>query len=127
MNKGIILIIVLGLAVFFYANKKESFDRITTAEVKKRLSQNEKSTLLDVRTIGEYKESHIKGSLLIPLDNLQKEAEIIIPDKKQEIYVYCRSGNRSKTAVGILSKLGYTRVYNAGGIIDWPYTEDVVK
>jgi rhodanese-related sulfurtransferase len=44
-----------------------------------------------------------------------------LTDKEKVIFVYCRSGNRSTTASNILAELGYTKVYNLGGINDWPY------
>ena len=37
------------------------------------------------------------------------------------VLVYCRSGNRSKTASQALMDLGYTQIYEFGGIKDWPY------
>ena len=46
---------------------------------------------------------------------------LYMPDKEQLILVYCRSGNRSKTASKALVDLGYTNVYEFGGINTWPY------
>lgn len=83
-------------------------------------SQN-KVYLIDVRTPEEYKEGHIKGSILIPLSELNEKIESSVKDKNSEIIVYCRSGNRSKTASYELLELGYKNVYDLGGIIDWPY------
>ena len=47
------------------------------------------------------------------------EAPAELPDKDQVIYVYCRSGNRSKQAAEKLAALGYTNIIEFGGIIDW--------
>jgi len=94
---------------------------ITPAEAKKRLDSDKSIVLLDVRTQEEYDEKHIPGSILIPVDELEKRAELELPDKNAEIFVYCRSGRRSVTASEILVRLGYTGVYNLGGINDWPY------
>ncbi|MCK7492336.1 MAG: rhodanese-like domain-containing protein [Comamonadaceae bacterium] len=44
-----------------------------------------------------------------------------LPDLDAKIIVYCRSGNRSAQAATLLDGLGYTRIYDMGGIIDWPY------
>lgn len=46
-----------------------------------------------------------------------------LPDKKQKILVYCRSGNRSKQAAQKLADMGYENVLEFGGILDWPYQE----
>ena len=48
-----------------------------------------------------------------------------LPDKDQVIYVYCRSGRRSKEAAAKLAELGYTNIVECGGILDW--TGDVEK
>ncbi len=80
------------------------------------MENNSDIILLDVRTEEENKEIRIPGSTLIPLDKLESNVEIVIPDKEKTIYVYCRSGNRSVSAVKILLKLGYKNVYDLGGI-----------
>jgi rhodanese-related sulfurtransferase len=100
---------------------KKSYSNITPEEAKNRLDSEEEIILLDVRTKEEYDAGHIKDSLLIPVDALQNEAEDTLKDKDAAIFVYCRSGNRSATASKILVELGYTKVYDLGGIRDWPY------
>ena len=77
--------------------------------------------LLDVRTLEEYEESHIPNSILMPVDSIEKEAPAKLTDKNANIFVYCRSGRRSTTASEALAEMGYSNVYNLGGIIDWPY------
>jgi phage shock protein E len=77
--------------------------------------------LVDVRTLAEYREIRIPGSLLLPLSTLASSATSSLPDKNAIIIIYCRSGNRSADAVSILHGMGYTKLYDMGGIIDWPY------
>lgn len=48
-------------------------------------------------------------------------AAAVIPEKDSTVLVYCRSGNRSKTAASALAELGYTGIYEFGGITTWPY------
>lgn len=104
---------------------KAAFSNITPEEAKKRLDSEKGIILLDVRTKEEYDAGHIKNSMLIPVDVLKDQAEEKLKDKEAVIFVYCRSGNRSTTASQILADLGYKKVYNLGGIINWPY--EVVK
>ncbi len=80
--------------------------------------------ILDVRTQEEYDESHIEGAILIPDYEISEKAEELLTDKDAVILVYCRSGRRSALAAKVLSELGYSQIYDFGGIIDWPY--DVV-
>ncbi len=74
--------------------------------------------LLDVRTEDEYKEGHIPGSVNLPLQVFIKISEVV-PDKDTPLYVYCRSGARSKKAATAFSKLGYSKVKDLGGIINY--------
>ena len=73
------------------------------------------AVLLDVRTPQEYREGHIPGSQNVPLQQLDNVEEVT-ENKDTELYVYCRSGARSRQAVSLLKHMGYTNVHNIGGI-----------
>ena len=73
------------------------------------------AVLLDVRTPQEYREGHIPGSQNVPLQQLGKVEEVT-ENKDAVLYVYCRSGARSRQAVSLLQAMGYTNVHNIGGI-----------
>ena len=73
------------------------------------------AVLLDVRTLEEYSDGHIDGSVNIPLDRISS-VENIVKDKSTPLYVYCLSGGRSGHAVSHLKQIGYTNVKNIGGI-----------
>lgn len=73
----------------------------------------EGGVIVDVRTRGEYKSGHIKGSKNIPLDEIKKSAHNL--DKHKPVIVCCRSGMRSGQALGILKSAGFERVHNGGG------------
>jgi rhodanese-related sulfurtransferase/rubrerythrin len=76
----------------------------------------DKYCLLDVRQPGEYEQGHIPGAILIPLAELQSSMNRLHPDRMT--IVYCRSGNRSRSGVGILNGGGLDDVYNMeGGIL----------
>ena len=78
--------------------------------------------ILDVREQHEYDEAHISNAVLLPLGSINEEsAASIIPNKEFIVLVYCRSGNRSKQASQKLVDLGYTAVYEFGGINTWDY------
>jgi rhodanese-related sulfurtransferase len=101
--------------------KKISYSNISPEEVRKRLDTEKGIVLLDVRTKEEFDDGHIKDAVHIPVDTIKEEAESKLKDKDSIIFVYCRSGNRSKTASSILVSLGYKNVYDLGGINKWPY------
>ena len=94
---------------------------ITAHRAKEMMDSQENYVILDTRTQEEYDESHIPGAILIPYDRILEKAEDVLTDKDQLIFVYCRSGRRSKLAAQDLVKLGYTNIKEFGGILDWPY------
>lgn len=78
-------------------------------------------TVVDVRREDEYAAGHIANAVLVPNETIGDEAPDALPDKDAVLLVYCRSGRRSQEASEKLLALGYTNVYDFGGIIDWPY------
>ncbi len=91
---------------------------LTTADVQKRVESGEQVVILDVREESEFKEGHIPGAKLIPLQTLdQRLGEL---KKDDAIIVVCRSGNRSAQGADLLVKSGFTKVYNmTGGMTEW--------
>lgn len=84
----------------------------------KEYQSEDRAILLDAREPDEYAKGHIKGSKNLPLNQFMK-AESMFTDKSLPIYVYCHSGARSKRMTVGLKKLGYEKVVNIGGIIDY--------
>jgi phage shock protein E len=72
--------------------------------------------IIDVRTETEWNSGYLESAIHIPLDTIEKNIILTEPDKNKEIYLYCRSGNRSGKATRILQNLGYRNVTNIGGI-----------
>lgn len=78
--------------------------------------------ILDVRELDEYESGHIPGAVLLPVGTItEMTAASVISQKDSTVLVYCRSGNRSVKASQMLVELGYTSVYEFGGINSWPY------
>ena len=104
-----------------YQRKNAPYRRISAAEAKQMMQNTEKYILLDVRTKEEYEIEHIEETLLIPDYEIGSRAAAELPDKNALILIYCRSGRRSANVAHELIKMGYTNVYDFGGIIDWQY------
>lgn len=94
---------------------------ITAEEGRALMDEDPDIILVDVRTEGEYKAEHIPGALLVPVEELAELASSKMPDKEATYIVYCRTGNRSATAALMLIDMGYQKIYDMGGIVDWPY------
>lgn len=91
-------------------------------ETAKEMMDSQEVIILDVREQEEYDSGHIPGAVLLPVGTIDEDsAAQVIPDKDSTLLVYCRSGNRSKTASAALAALGYTNIYEFGGINTWPY------
>lgn len=91
---------------------------ITYIEAKELMRESANIVLLDVRSNQEYNEYHLDGAINIPLYELQISVNNIIQNRNNIIVVYCQTGGRSKKAVNILKKLGYTNLYEIDGGID---------
>jgi len=127
-----ILLMVLLIAMMLIAGcganggsstdtEKAEVIKINAEEAKARLDSEQGIILVDVRTPEEYREGHIPGAILLPVDEILANAESVIPDKEATYFIYCRSGNRSATAAAQLVEMGYLNIYDLGGINDWPY------
>ena len=102
-------------------NTSDGYQQITQDEAKEMIDTQE-VIILDVREQDEYDSGHIPGAVLLPVGTIDGDtAAAVISEKDSKVLVYCRSGNRSKTASSTLAELGYTNIYEFGGINTWPY------
>jgi phage shock protein E len=91
---------------------------ITAAEYLERFTERgAPHMLLDVRLPDEFASGHIAGSVNIPVQVLAQRLQELPRDRP--IVIYCRSGNRSAQAARMLAEVGFTDLYDLGGIIDW--------
>jgi rhodanese-related sulfurtransferase len=93
---------------------KEAFDLIQNN------SENPDFVILDVRTLDEYNSGHIENASMLDFYNESFRDDLDQLDKNDTYVVYCRSGNRSRSATDIMVELGFKDVYNMlGGIVQW--------
>ena len=86
----------------------------------KKIVEKGNGTLVDVRTPAEFNMGHIKGAVLINFYDTNFKSDFNALNKNKPVYIYCRSGNRSSKAVGILKDIGFKEIVNLQyGIIDW--------
>ena len=95
------------------------FSQITMDEAKEIFETPGYYIILDVRRADEYAGGHIPGAINVANESINDTCPEELPDMNQTIYVYCRSGNRSKQASEKLVSLGYTNIIEFGGILDW--------
>lgn len=122
MRRSILLLLMILVLSGCSMGQKEneaSYQQINMEEAVSLMEKEENYIILDVRTEEEYREQHIPNAINIPNENIGTKEIEELPDKEQMILVYCRSGNRSKQASQKLAELGYTNVFEFGGIKDW--------
>lgn len=93
---------------------------LTTSEFKKEVTQKNVQ-LVDVRSADEFQQGHIEKAILADIyhKNIFQE-KLKSFNKEQAIYIYCRSGNRSKYAAKLLCQMGFKKVYDLkGGYLTW--------
>ncbi len=121
---AVVLALVLALVIVIRYGIKavpeaRNYMQISPQEAEEMMAKNDGHIVVDVRRQDEYDAGHIPGAILIPNESIGAERPAELPDTDRIILVYCRSGRRSKEAAQKLADLGYTRVYEFGGIIDW--------
>ena len=114
-----VLLAVLLCLTGCTAEEKMAYRQISQEEAKSMMIRDDGHVIVDVRRRDEYDSGHIPGAILIPNESIGAEQPEQLPDKDQVILVYCRSGRRSKEAAQKLADMGYTNVYEFGGMIDW--------
>ena len=114
--------IAMAGLLFWFAYTKgwilANFESIDAKTAIHLLENDDNVTLLDVRTIPEYKEGHLRDATLIPVQALAQNLGMLKQDKNKKIIVYCRTGNRSISASRILEANGFTPLNVKGGILD---------
>ena len=118
---SLVLAALLLLSACGKSAEAHTYQQITQEKAKSMMDAGD-VIVLDVREQDEYDTSHIPGSVLLPVGTISEAtAASVIPELDSVVLVYCRSGNRSKTASAALVELGYTNIYEFGGINTWPY------
>lgn len=101
------------------------YKSILMSEAQEKFKEKGDYLILDVRRPDEFVTGHIPGALNYAMEDITDQKLDILPDLKQTIYVYCRSGQRSKAASRKLAAIGYTNIIECQGIIQ--YTGEIEK
>jgi len=118
---NVLYYIAMAAMLFWFAYSKgwilANFESIDAKQAILLIENDDNVTLLDVRTIQEYKEGHLRDATLIPVQALAQNLGMLKQDKHKKILVYCRTGSRSVSASRILEKNGFVPINIKGGIL----------
>lgn len=90
-------------------------------EIQDKKSLENTPIIIDVRSLEEYRDGHLRYAVSLPLDEIQNSTGILDKYKEKPVIVYCRSGRRSKLAADILLKSGFTNITNSDGVSQYKY------
>lgn len=122
MRKHVMAILVVVMMITGCTTATGStITKVTPQQAIQLIEEKADLVFIDVRTLEEYQSGYVQGSILLPLDTVESSISTVVQSQDTPILIICRSGNRSNQAAQILHKLGYTEIYDVGGIIDWPY------
>lgn len=117
----LLLILLVTIVAVLLVNRLRAADTIPPEEAARRVQAGE-AVLIDVREPAEWQGGVAEPALLLPLSDLRGERSEWKPVLEEvgdkELILYCRTGNRSGIAAGILEKEGF-RTSNAGGFAAW--------
>lgn len=106
----------------FFAKTEQDYKDIGCGELEQLIAEKGSGhvKLIDVRTEGEHVSGHIPDSLNINLMSPGFVAGLDDLDRNIPYYIYCASGNRSRTACGQMKQMGFKEVYNVKmGMMGW--------
>ena len=118
----LILLLVAGCGASEQSSEsaaESTYRQISQDEAMEMMARDDGHVVVDVRRQDEYDAGHIPGAILIPNESIGSDPPEALPDYNQIILIYCRSGNRSKQAAQKLFDMGYTHIYEFGGINTW--------
>jgi len=118
--KILFLVVFVSTLLTGCSSAEAEFSFMSTMEAYELITSGADVIILDVRSEMEFLNGHIANAVLLPVGEIENRAEDMLLDKDAIILVICQSGNRSLTASQVLADLGFTNVYDIGGMMSWP-------
>ena len=112
------------IVIFSCQNENKSFELLSYLDFKNKIELSG-VRLIDVRTPMEFSQGNINGSVNVDFKNEEEFLNYFYElDKTEPVFLYCRSGNRSKKSADKLINLGFSKIYDLeGGFIEWNFNE----
>ena len=114
-----IILIIFTLVRSIRPSQGKPFERLSVEEARQYMSYEASYQVLDVRDIEAYDEGHLKGAVHVAYDSLVQDADLVLEDRSQMVYVYGQSSEQSCAAAQKLSDMGYTSVAEIGTYEEW--------
>jgi len=119
MKKTFFVFLMLMAATSFIS-QAQTIKKLDPQNFEKKLKESKEPILVDVRTPNEYAQGHLANAVLIDIYSDDFKSRVAKLDKSKPVFVYCKAGSRSHSAVGIFQDLGFKEIYDlSGGINAW--------
>lgn len=120
MLKQRLLPLIVLMTVLSLVTQAQSVKKLDPLNFDKKLKETKEAVLIDVRTPGEYAQGHLANAVSIDIYANDFKSRVSKLDKTKPVFVYCKAGSRSSSAVDIMEDLGFKEIYDLnGGIISW--------
>ncbi len=127
LKQKLLLLMVLMIAVTFFA-QAQTVKKLDPENFDKKLKDSKEAILIDVRTPGEYGQGHLASALSIDIYANDFKSRVGKLDKSKPVFVYCKAGSRSGSAVDIMSDMGFKEIYDlSGGIMAWQQAKKPIE
>ena len=84
-------------------------------QTRQRLANNPDAILMDVREDKEWMTGHTVGAVHLGKGILERDIELVVPNKDAEVIMYCGGGFRSVLTAEVAKRMGYTNVHSLIG------------
>lgn len=112
--------LIVFMAVMSHFALAQSVKKLDPQNFDKKLKESKETILIDVRTPAEYAQGHLANAVSIDIYANDFKSRIGKLDKTKPVFVYCKAGSRSGSAVNIMEEMGFKEIYDlSGGIIGW--------
>ncbi len=125
--KKLFFVVATVIGVSFINAQGRTIKNVNSTEFKELIERND-GLVLDVRTLYEFEGGHIKDADQLNYYSFRFKQNLLLLPKDQPVYLYCRTGYRSKKTAKILIENGYKNVYNLKkGILEWEQNNYPIK
>jgi rhodanese-related sulfurtransferase len=119
MKKTIFSLFLL-ITLTSWCAEAQTIKKLDPQSFEKKLNESKEPILVDVRTSGEYAQGHLANAVLIDIYSNDFKSRVSKLDKSKPVFVYCKAGSRSSSAVDVFTDLGFKEIYDlSGGISAW--------
>jgi len=115
-------VVALGIVLWIVAKMASQDSRLEVSQdtLLKYLEEDRDMCILDVRSRREYEEGHVAKAIHMDYQKISTHTEYLDPYRRKDLIVYCEHGMRSRMAITVLQRVGFSRVYHLeGDLVAW--------